>query len=306
MRLSRALAFILGGSALLSLPPAGQASSLDLFGLYCAPFIPGGGSASPPQTCGETAVGGTGPGDPTGFNGGPTSPDFVTSSGGTSSTAGGGGGGMSGTATAIAGFGLLRATAVASSPHGVGTEPEPGIASRALVSFSDAGSIVFLGGSPVLGRARLKVEGAFGGAADASVQLLIGSGLGGTLVQFESSLLAGFSSVDRAFDLPGLAAGDLLTVSLVLRAGANAGASRFSAVNASVADLGNSAHLCVDFETPGASWDPLSGHDYRLSAVPLPAGFWLLGTALIGLARFRRRAGQPGPIASSGARRAVS
>lgn len=159
-------------------------------------------------------------------------------------------------------------------------------------------------GSQVLGRATLKVDGAFGGAGDGSVQLLIGSGLGGTLVRFESSLLVGFTSIDRTFELPNLAAGDVLTVSLVLRAGATAGASAYSAVKSSVADLGNAARLFVDLETPGASWEALSGHDYRLTAVPLPAGFWLFGSALLGVARLRRRASPPAPFPSLGALRA--
>jgi len=139
MQYARSSFAMLCGLVLLLPAAAARATPSDLFGTFCAPYVPGGlNGLAGAVTCAETAVGGAGPGDPLGFNGSVVSPD-TTVRGTPSSTAGGGGGGVFGSATAIADFGHLRAQAGGTNPNSSPTISN--INARALASFNDNGPI---------------------------------------------------------------------------------------------------------------------------------------------------------------------
>lgn len=269
-----------------------NASPLDEFGLICAPIIPGGGQFNPPETCADTAVGGQGPADPLPFQGVPVSSGFRNSAGGLSFQQGFGGG-LTGTATADVGYGLLRVSVVAESPYGPNTQGDPRVVARSLATFNDKITIggSGTGGAPLAARGTLKVDGLLEGDGEVLVTLLIGSNLQGTLVNFNQSLFGATDSIDRSFDLPALADGEELLLSLTMRAQASAGSSINFARNRSSALYENSAFLFLDVLTPDAGYTALSGHDYRTTVVPGPPSLILLLTGAAALAgrALRRR-----------------
>jgi PEP-CTERM motif len=263
------------------------------FGTVCGSIVVG-------QTCGETLVGGSGPSDPAGFVAPHILFDFAGAPN-TSSSAGGSGS-VSGTATATADFGLLRATAVTSNFYPLGTVPLPLVAARSIARFIDAGpvsSVSLVTGTPVLGRFTLDVDGSFSGDGESPIQFLLVSNLQGRLVDFSSTLLVDRPSIFEEFDV-NLRVGEMLQVFLELHASANAGNSERTMVSGSSANVGQSAHLNLDFMTAGVSFAAGSGHDYSLSTqpagpVPEPTTLALLGTGALclfayGLVR-RKRSG---------------
>jgi hypothetical protein len=212
------------------------------FGTVC-------GSIAVGQTCGETQVGGSGPSDPAGFVAPHILFDFVGAPN-TSSSAGGSGS-VAGTATATADFGLLRATAVASNFYPLGTVPLPLAASRSITRFVDAGPVSsgsLATGTPVLARFTLDVDGSFSGDGESPINFLLVSNLQGKLVDFSSTLLADRPAIFEEFDV-NLTVGEVLQVFLELRASANAGNSERTMVPGSSANVGQSAHLNLDFMT---------------------------------------------------------
>jgi hypothetical protein len=265
-----------------------QASTVAIFPTFCLSSL-GGNSA--PHTCVETAVGGTGPSDPLGFNGSPVLPDAFNAPGATSATAGGSGS-LAGTARATADFGLLRASAFATNTYPIGTAPQPNVVSRALASFSDRGpitSVSLVAGALVHAKATLDVDGIFSGAGSARVELFIGGPLSGPLVISTFQLLDGFEDRFLEFEF-NTQVGEELTVAMFINAQANAGSSNFTQLIASGADLSNTAHLYLDFDN--ATFAALSGHDYRLDAVvdvAEPASLASLALGLLVAAGLRHR-----------------
>jgi hypothetical protein len=282
VKLSHALPFI--ALSLFGIPS--QATTLANFGIsFCGPIVPGGGGASPPETCGETAVGGSAPGSALNFTfeGTQISPDFRSSTSGASAIEGGIGA-VTGAAFAFADFGLLRVRARAVSPFPRGVyDPNPLVSARSIASVIDVGTITGPGsaGAPVLARGSLTVDSVLFGDGEGSVQLTIGSNLQGSLVNYQATLFGPVTSVSPTFDLSALSVGEELVISLTLRARAGAGATLFGALNESLADLSNSAHFNLDILTPGAAFNAASQHDYRSAVVPLPPAGWLLLTGLV-------------------------
>jgi hypothetical protein len=276
---------------MLCVAPA-QASTVNTFPTFCLSSL-GGNSA--PHTCVETGVGGTSPSDPLGFNGSPVLPDIMNAPGATSATAGASGS-LTGTASATANFGLLRASAFATNGFPIGTPTQPNVVSRALASFSDRGpitSVSLVSGALVHAKATLDVDGIFSGAGSARVELIIGGPQSGPLVVSTFQLLDGFEDRFLEFEF-NTQVGEELTVAMFINAQANAGASNFTTLAASGADLGNTAHLYLDLDD--AAFAALSGHDYRLDAPPVdpvgvaePTSFASLVLGLVAMAGLRGR-----------------
>lgn len=280
---------------LLSAAVPGKASTVDIFPLFCLSVLPGGAGVAPPQTCAESAVGGTGPSDPLGFHGSPVAPDALNNPGATSSTAGGSGG-LSGTASATADFGVLKAKVLATNSYGLGEEPNPSIVARALASFNDTGLITSVGGVSgglVHAKATLDVTSILSGFGEGNVKLVISGAGGRSIVNFEGLLFFTITAISKVFEFD-TTPGEQISVASSILLQAVAGSSDFTINPGSSADLSNSAYLYIDLEN--AVFAAASGHDYRVDArvipeVPLPAALPLFagGLGVIGLALERRK-----------------
>lgn len=281
--------FALFGACLAGTPLA-QASSLDFYGLLCNT---GSGGAIEISLCGDTAVGGEVPGNP--FGGTQKSADFKNTVGGASETFGAGGEGLAAQAFAGADFGHLRVMTKALNPIGDKDDINfrANTVARAQTQMKDIATVDGPAG-PIQARLSLDVTGAFAGNGDLRVGLFLFSNLQGQLINFQTNRFAAFAgAIDRDFDFT-VVDGEQLLLRLFMDASASAPTSNGKTpVAVSLVDASHSATLQIQLLTPGASLLSVSGHDYSIAPVPLPATLPLLACALgvVGRMTLRRQAG---------------
>jgi hypothetical protein len=222
--------------------------------------------------------------------GSPSPPTGGSTPGPSATSALAGGAGLEARASASADAGLLRLTATTSDYSG---SDGSSASARAAAGFADLGEIVLPGakaGDLVHGTVKVAISGASIGNAGIGparshlnvAWLNSSGGFGGSLFSAEPPVGGTFDFTSRV--------GYSLFVSLGLEVFADATPFFPSAA----ADYGHTTRLFIDFATPGAFVDAVSGHDYRSSpvapsAVPLPASFLLLLAGLGALLTGRKR-----------------
>jgi hypothetical protein len=229
--------------------------------------------ATPPITCATSSVGGIGKNNIS-FSG-PAGDVVSPGSTVTAGTSGGDGGSFTGTASATAGLGLLKATASSQSSF----NPADGgfIAARAEAQFADQGTVnstTFTG--TVIIPLTYHIDGTTTG----------GGGLGPDGAQL--SVGTQVFTISGIYDLT-FTVGTPVNFGAVLSIAAD---SASAGIQTSTADFGHS--LSVFFDVPvGYTFDTLSGHDYSSNAVgtvPEPStwAMLLLGFVGIGFMAYRR------------------
>lgn len=213
--------------------------------------------------------------------------------------AGAGTSGAGGLAFASATAGTLRAKTVADAngaafPPYTGPNSFTGLGALAGVAFGDAIALGGPAGATGKGAITIDLTGVLTGASTVDLNAIAFRGNSTCVLGCSSTLLAVLSpsvtSRTITVNLDNLAPGEMLT--WVVRIDARSSVGNGPAGLLSMADVSNSLHLYFDVDNPAMTVTSASGHDYSLSAVPLPASAWLLATA--GAA-----------LVSRGARRAV-
>ena len=214
----------------------------------------------------------------------PSPPLGGPSSGPSASSVLAGGVGVEAKASASASGGLVRLTAFASDGGGDATSSA---SDRAAAGFSDLGPILLPGalpGAPIHGMVTMEIDGTHTGYAG------LGSAYPHLNVAWTTAagdFGGSFYNIDRpengGYEFDSFV-GDNIFVSLGLEVFADAVPGH----PFEFAHYGNTARLFIDFASPDAFVDAVSGHDYRsgpqvFSPVPVPASLPLLLTGLAAL-----------------------
>jgi hypothetical protein len=159
-------------------------------------------------------------------------------------------------------------------------------------------------GSPITFNAVLDVDVASSEPVGFAGTLLVQFGAGpqggpfaGATYTFPNGLFTGVPDLDFAQTFPiqsfvgaFIVVSTRLSVAGLSRAGPDGLGGTFGGVSSTVIDASNTVKTFLDPVTPGLVFVSESGHDYRLNAVPLPAGLWLFLSALVSTTfRLKRR-----------------